>query len=182
MWIERDGAAPALPALAVLLASLTCSPVVADDAVAAPATIRNLVECPMTRAALERAAAGALRRLESPECRRIFSDFRDQQGRPLQEKLDALGQTGASYLRSRMWFVEASGSRACQSSETVAVTKVGCAVVFLCARQLRERVFSDPDWVEAALIHEELHSLGLGESPPSSLEINQRVARRCGRR
>jgi hypothetical protein len=81
-----------------------------------------------------------------------------------------------------MWFVEASGSRACQSSDTVAVTKVGSAVVFVCARQFRERVFHNPAWVEAALIHEELHSLGLGENPPSSLEINERVARRCGRR
>jgi hypothetical protein len=182
MWIERDGAAPKLAALAVLLASLTGAPAVAADAVAAPATIRNQVECPMTRAALERAADGALRRLESPECQRVFSDFRDAEGRVLQEKLEALGQTGAGYLRSRMWFAEASGSRACQSSETVAVTKVGSAVVFVCARQFRERVFSDPAWVEAALVHEELHSLGLGENPPSSLEINDRIARRCDRR
>ena len=182
MRIERDGAAPKLAALAVLLASLTGAPAVAADAVAAPATIRNRVECPMTRAALERAAEGALRRLQDPECQQVFSDFRDAEGRVLQEKLEALGQTGAGYLRSRMWFAEASGSRACQSSDTVAVTKVGSAVVFVCARQFRERVFSNPAWVEAALIHEELHSLGLGENPPSSLEINERVARRCGRR
>lgn len=182
MRIERYGGAPALPALAVLLAGLTGAPVVADDAVAAPATVRNRVECPMARAALERVAAGALRRLESPECRRVFSDFRDAEGRLLREKLGALGETGASYLRSRMWFVEAAGSRACQSSDTVAVTKVGSAVVFVCARQLRERAFSDPAWVESVLIHEELHSLGLGENPPSSLEIHERIARRCGRR
>jgi len=79
-----------------------------------------------------------------------------------------------------MWFADGSGARACQSSETVAVTKVGSAVVFVCARQLRERSFHDPAFVEAALIHEELHSLGLGENPPSSLEINARIARRCG--
>jgi hypothetical protein len=32
------------------------------------------------------------------------------------------------------------------------------------------------------LIHEELHSLGLGENPPSTHEINEQIARRCGRR
>jgi hypothetical protein len=182
MRIERDGAAPTLAALAVLLGSLTGASAIAGDAAAAPASIRNRVGCPMTRAALDRAATGALRRLESPGCQQVFSDFKDAQDRVLREKLEALGETGASYLRSRMWFVEASGSRACQSSETVAVTKVGSAVVFVCARQLRERVFSDPAWVEAALIHEELHSLGVGENPPSSLEIQERIARRCGRR
>ena len=182
MWIERDGVAPELAALAVLLASLTGAPAVAADAVAAPATVRNRVECPMTRAALERAAQGALRRLQDPECQQVFADFRDAEGRVLQEKLEALGQTGASYLAGRMWFAEAFGSRACQSSETIAVTRPGSAVVFVCARQFRERGAQDPAWVEAVLIHEELHSLGLGENPPSSLEINEQVARRCGRR
>ena len=183
MWIERDGAAPKLAVAAVvLLAGLTAAPTFAADAVAAPATVRNQVECPMTRAALERAAEGALRRLQNPECQRVFADFKDAEGCLLQEKLEALGQTGASYLTGRMWFADGSGARACQSSETVAVTKVGSAVVFVCARQLRERAFHDPAWVEAALIHEELHSLGLGENPPSSLEINERIARRCGRR
>ena len=30
------------------------------------------------------------------------------------------------------------------------------------------------------VIHEELHSLGLGENPPSSQEITRRVESRCG--
>jgi hypothetical protein len=33
---------------------------------------------------------------------------------------------------------------------------------------------------ENTLIHEMLHSLGLGENPPSSGEINGQVMRRCG--
>jgi hypothetical protein len=31
------------------------------------------------------------------------------------------------------------------------------------------------------IIHEELHSLGLGENPPDSKEITQQVIARCGR-
>jgi hypothetical protein len=34
--------------------------------------------------------------------------------------------------------------------------------------------------VEAMVIHEMLHSLGLGEDPPSGREINLRVLMRCG--
>jgi hypothetical protein len=36
--------------------------------------------------------------------------------------------------------------------------------------------------VEAILIHELLHSLGLGENPPSSDYITSRVRARCGER
>jgi hypothetical protein len=39
----------------------------AGGAAAAHAGIQNRVECPMTRAALDRVAEGALRRLHSPE-------------------------------------------------------------------------------------------------------------------
>lgn len=179
MRIERDGAAPkASAAVVVLLAALSGVPAAAAE----PTPVfRNQVDA-MTRAALERAGEGALRRLQDPECQQVFSDFRDAEGRPLQEKLEATGQTGAGYLSGRIFFADGSGARACQSSDNLAVTNPGSAVVFVCARQFRERVFRDPAWVEAALIHEELHSLGLGENPPSSLEINEQVARRCGRR
>ena len=34
-------------------------------------------------------------------------------------------------------------------------------------------------WAVATLIHEALHTLGLGENPPSSTEITERVLRRC---
>jgi hypothetical protein len=182
MRIERAGAAPkASAAVVVLLAALSGVPAAAAEPTHGVPVFRNQVDS-MTRAALERAGEGALRRLQDPECQQVFSDFQDAEGRPLREKLEAAGQTGAGYLSSRIFFADGSGSRACQSSENLAVTNPGSAVVFVCARQFRERVVRDPAWVEAALIHEELHSLGLGENPPSSLEINERVARRCGRR
>jgi len=184
MRIERDGAAPKLSAAAVvllLLPSLAGAPAVAAEPTNAAPVLRNQVDA-MTRSALQRAGEGALRRLQDPECQQVFSDFRDAEGRLLREKLEAAGQTGAGYLAGWILFVDGSSARACQSSENVAVTKPDSSVVFVCARQFRERVFHDPAWVEAALIHEELHSLGLGENPPTSLEINERVARRCGRR
>ena len=182
MRIERAVWAAKLCAAAAVLAALIAAPARADEAGTATATLRNHVRCPMTSAALHRAAEGALLRLEHPECQRIFTDFRDVAGQPLCERLEELGHSGASYLRGRMWFAEASGSAGCQWAHVVAVTKPGSAVVFICARQFRERAVRDPDFAEVALIHEMLHSLGLGENPPSSLEINERIARRCDHR
>jgi hypothetical protein len=184
MWIERDGGGSCLSAAAALLLAGAFSSVSAsaDDATSPSPTVRIRGGSAMARAALERAAEGALRRLEDPECQKIFSDFEDDEGRPLQATLDALGETGASYLTGRLWFEEASGVRACQSSGTVAATRVGGSVVFVCARQLQEWIFRDPAFVENILIHEELHALGLGENLPSSFEINGQIARRCGHR
>jgi len=41
-------------------------------------------------------------------------------------------------------------------------------------------VRNDPAYAEMILIHELLHTLGLGENPPTSLEITARVTERCG--
>ena len=38
---------------------------------------------------------------------------------------------------------------------------------------------SDPDFAESLVIHELLHTLGLGENPPTSAEITRRVEARC---
>lgn len=148
----------------------------------AAAGVRNRIECPMTRPMLDRAAEGALRRLQSPECGRIFSDFKDRAGRTLAGRLEAMDETGAGYLARRMWFVDGSGARACQDSSTVFVTQPGSAVVFVRTRQLRTLALHDPVVVESLLIHEQLHSLGLGENPPSTHEITSQVQRRCGTR
>jgi hypothetical protein len=181
VWKEPAVAAPRLAAAALLL-GLAHSPVPAADAAEPPSTLRLRIGCAVTRAALEHAAESAVRRLEAPECRQVFSDFKDAEGRLLRDKLEALGETAASYLTARMWFVDGSAARRCQESQTMAVTQPGSAVVFVCARQLSARGWRDPGLVEVALIHEELHSLGLGENPPSSQEISARVARRCGLR
>jgi hypothetical protein len=182
MWIERDGAGSCLSAAAALLFAGLSVAASAEDAMSPSPTVRIRGGSPMIHAALERAADGTLRRLEDPNCQKIFSDFEDGEGRLLQETLDALGETGSSYLTGRLWFEDGSGARACQSSGTVAATKVGTSVIFVCARQLREWIFRDPSFVERILIHEELHALGLGENPPSSYEINGQIARRCGDR
>ena len=43
---------------------------------------------------------GADHWLKKPECRALFSEFRDLNGRPLTEKLDELQMEAAAYLRA----------------------------------------------------------------------------------
>jgi hypothetical protein len=125
----------------------------------------------------------ASRKLEIPACRMIFSDFKDGYGHTLQENLDALGQTGSGYLG---WMIFRSGDdrpvrRACQNSSILAATEPGSRVIRICPRRFRERQLQSPGFAAAMIIHEELHSLGLGENPPDSKEITQQVIARCGR-
>lgn len=131
--------------------------------------------------ALQRALLGADRRLTEPTCREVLTDFGDSAGRTLKEVLDASGASARTYLR---WIVFSDGRDpgACRSKETLAVTVPGSRVVFICPHQFVEAVRGNPEEAEAALIHEMLHSLGLGENPPSSREITKRVLSRCSSR
>ena len=147
---------------------------------AARATPRpGLVLNPMHREAVERARAGAALRLESPECRRIFAEFADDAGVPLQAGLDRLGVTAPRYL-SMIVFADGAGRTTCHRTDVLAVTAPGSRVVFVCGRVFRESQARSPQGAEFVLIHEALHTLGLGENPPDSLEITRRVRERCG--
>jgi hypothetical protein len=66
--------------------------------------------------------------------------------------------------------------------DTVAATERGSRVVFICPVRFVEIERGNPEYAEATLIHELLHSLGLGENPPRSREITQRVLSRCASR
>jgi hypothetical protein len=126
---------------------------------------------------VERALAGARRRLEQPGCRRLLSEFHDQRGRPLGDALGAEGRHGSDYL-ARLLFYDGEGQPQCRRQATLAFTRPGSPVILLCGRFLKvSRV--DPELAEAVLIHEALHSLGLGENPPTSAEITARVLNRC---
>jgi hypothetical protein len=60
-----------------------------------------------------------------------------------------------------------------------AFTSPGNGTIAICTRAFFEVLARDPVRMEAILIHEALHSLGLGENPPSSAEITRRVLERC---
>ena len=126
------------------------------------------------------AALEAFRRLGDSECQQIFSDFTDAAKHPLQERLDTIGQTGQSYL-AWIRFVDAELRGRCLQSDVVAFTGPGSQVVSFCGDRFTRQINRGGlGRLATAIIHEELHSLGLGENPPSSLEITRRVELRCG--
>jgi hypothetical protein len=139
-----------------------------------PAALSGLSEL------VSRAVRDARSKLAGSACSRIFSDYRDSTGLTLQEKLDALGRTGQDYLE---WlnFYDGAGKARCADRGTIASTSPGSRVVYVCSPQFAEKQHREPGLAAALVIHEELHSLGLSENPPSSQAITAQVISRCGR-
>jgi hypothetical protein len=82
-----------------------------------------------------------------------------------------------------MWFIDASLNRPCQRGDLfVAYTSPGHRVVYVCGSRFVHPIFRlDQRLAELLIIHELLHSLGLGENPPTSSQITKQVAKRCNR-
>jgi len=151
-----------------------------EGAVLESSSLRTTLQEERELRAFRRAAAGALRRLSTPKCQRVFSHFRDRSGRTLKEGLDALGQTPASFM-GWILFADGRGERPCADANVLAVTMPGSRAIWICGWQFaHENEWGDPGLTEAVLIHEELHALGLGENPPSSTSITTSVRASCG--
>jgi len=128
--------------------------------------------------AVRLAVLGAQRRLREPECRAVLSDFGEFAGGGLESRLASTGLDASGWL-SLIVFVDGIGQERCRRDDVVFVTAPGSRVVFACAARVRALAASRPERVEALVIHEMLHTLGLGENPPSSREITERVNARC---
>ena len=121
----------------------------------------------------------AAEKLQTAKCQQVLSEFRDGNGRTLSENLEARGESPSGYLRWLI-FVNAAEEGFCVRESRVAGTNPGDRIIRLCSG-FRAIALSDPAHAANLLIHEELHSLGLGENPPSSSEITRRVVEYCGR-
>jgi hypothetical protein len=139
-------------------------------------TRRDLLR-PVHEPTIERARDGAARKIEQPGCQRLLDEFKDKNGRSLSENLATWNRTPAEYLRT-MPFRDGSFHPFCRSGKSALVSVVGMPPVFVCAN-FRKQAERDPWTAENWVIHEALHTLGLGENPPSSREITQRVNERC---
>jgi hypothetical protein len=126
------------------------------------------------------AARTAAQKLAQEPCAAILSEFRDAEGRTLRENLDATGKSPAGYLDLIVYF-DGSGEDRCAQRSILAATTPGSRVVTICTAQFFERQRKDPGLAPVMLIHEALHTLGLGENPPTSLEITASIIERCGR-
>jgi len=166
------------PAVRRLCASTVGIALLAPQPGARAATPPRAVALVSVQAAtLERAREGAIRKLERAECQRVLDEFKDADGRPLAHALARWGRTAADYLRA-VPFLDGSAHPPCRRGRAELFAEVGVPRVFVCpsfvAKQIR-----DPLTAENMVIHEMLHTLGLGENPPSSGEITARVNDRC---
>jgi hypothetical protein len=142
------------------------------------------IEDGRSAAAVRRAVAGAYERLKHPACQALLDRFSDVGGRPLLSNLEATGQSSQRYLATHVFFYEGYRLPTCRSRRAkkgLAVTTPGSRAVFVCTNRFTVVAERTPAQAEAIVIHEMLHTLGLGENPPTTVEITQRVKRRCPR-
>ena len=143
----------------------------------APAS-RLLMSDRATSRVLEEALSEAWRQLETPGCQALLLELKDGKGNPLAGNLSK----GAGDLQdhlARLVFVDGAETKACAKG-ALAVTEPGSRVVRVCSSRLTWTWQQNRRHVIAGLIHEALHTLGLGENPPSSDEITSLVLKKCG--
>lgn len=129
-------------------------------------------------AAVERAVSGAARRLADERCQKVFDEFEDGDGQPLRSTLDKWNMPPADYLRL-IPFLDGSRRPLCRRGDVAFVTDVGVRRIYVCGRVFSAQQLREPGVAESMVIHEVLHTLGLGENPPTSIEITRRVDARC---
>ena len=129
------------------------------------------------RLAVRQAAEGAAVRLARPGCQEVLSDFTDQSGQSLSTKLKASG-TSPSDALSLLRFFDDRWAPQCRSAQMF--TQTGSPLIRVCAGQFSEGFRRNQTMTEIIIIHELLHTLGLGENPPTSAAITEQVVVRCG--
>ncbi|HUL78476.1 MAG TPA: hypothetical protein VL691_14525 [Vicinamibacteria bacterium] len=173
-WEEwtRRGAHLVVTVATILGPGMASAPAEAGDAAATPARLHQNED----RAAVAQAIRGAARRLEDPRCQALLTSFTDGAGRSLRQALAAEGLAAAGSL-DRIYFYD--GSAADCGERRLAYTTPGSRVVFVCGDRFRTAWQQNPAYAEGAIIHEALHTLGLGENPPNWQQITDRVLDAC---
>jgi hypothetical protein len=122
------------------------------------------------------ARARARERLGRAECQAVLADFDSVNGGRLDLVLRSTGRTAQEQL-DLLVLESGLGRPLCDHGGLLAFTQVRSTVVSVCLR--RFTLLRRPEQ-DAVLIHEMLHSLGLGENPPESRTITAQVLKRCG--
>jgi hypothetical protein len=137
------------------------------------------------RQVVERVRTRAAARLDDPPCSKVLTDFKDRAGRTLESNLRPLGVSASRYLLD-LSFVDGTPLPVCRNLAVMMAANPGVPRVFVCPEgvgrinsRLSRVEFRSGSLAEAMVIHEMLHTLGLGENPPSTFEITERVRERC---
>jgi hypothetical protein len=105
----------------------------------------------------------------------VLADFESVNGGRLDLVLRSTGRTAQEQL-DQLVLESGLGRPPCDHGVSLAFTQVLSTTVSVC---LRRFTLLPPPEQDAVLIHEMLHSLGLGENPPESTAITERVLKRC---
>jgi hypothetical protein len=119
----------------------------------------------------------AWERLARANCADLLKTFKDRAGRPLDERLGEFAVDRQTYL-TMVVFIDGSREMPCMKGG-FAFTTPGSRVVRVCVEELKRTWHASPERAVSGVIHEMLHTLGLGENPPSSPEITRRVLQGC---
>lgn len=131
-------------------------------------------------AGLQESLEEAAHRLSDSRCQEVLTDFADARGHRLDENLRATGRGLPSYL-GLVLFYDGSATEACASERVLAWTNPGSRAVHVCWNRFAYWQRANPGYAANIVIHETLHTLGLGESPPAPAAITAKVTERCGR-
>lgn len=169
---------PALGLGLVLVLVLVDGSRVAAGTGAAPQLLVRIPD-PAVSALVQRSVRGAIARLdESERCRALLTDFTTLSGESLAAVLGARGETPGQHLAGLL-FLDGSPHPKCRTGAVAAYTAPRWRVVYVCGESFRRRLGHSPRAAEAVVIHETLHTLGLGENPPSARAIQDQVEARC---
>ena len=122
----------------------------------------------------------ASERLGTAACRAIFQELADRAGRPLARRLDELGMSAREHLASLV-FEDGDRDPLCHGTDFMAFTTPLSPIVHVCTSRFARKMQMSPPVATATILHEQLHTLGLGENPPTPREITFHVLARCGR-
>jgi len=121
----------------------------------------------------------ALRRISDSRCQEILTDFTDPEGRTLDLNLAKTGQGFPAYL-GWVIFYDGRATPPCEDRRTLAWTNPGSRAVLVCWDQFALQQRANFGYTANTIIHETLHTLGLGETPPDPRAITAQVQQRCG--
>ena len=157
---------------------ILCAVVIGGPAKAEAQVLLGFVDSE-ARFAVQGAVQGAAARLARPSCQKVLSDFVDESGLDLETRLLASGRSPTDAFAA-LRFVDGRASPQCSSGTTLAFTQVGSPLIHVCGKPFIKRSLRNRMAAEVIVIHEFLHSLGLGENPPTSQAITEQVVVRCG--
>jgi hypothetical protein len=175
--------AMAIAAALFLAAARALAETDADAGLIAPAGIASLkipffIDRRLPRA-LQPSLDEAFRRLSDSRCAEVFTDFTDQGGRRLDLNLADASTSAPSYL-GLVLFYDGRSTEPCLNSQVLAWTNPGSRAVLICWNQFAVKQRWSVGFTANTIIHETLHTLGLGETPPDPRVITDQVALRCG--